>query len=163
MKDESFTRNFVPATQGCRLWKGMVISMKLIIGGAAQGKLEVAKQCAKSVNSESDTWNASKELVIVDENYNLVEELYSATIINHFHLIIKRVLQEKQEPELILDEIIARNPNVCIVSTEIGYGFVPMDSFERQYRERTGRICCKIANKAEEVYRVLCGITTRIK
>lgn len=147
----------------CRLWKGMVINMKLIIGGVAQGKLEVAKRCVKCTSNELDTQNISKAVVIVDENYNSIEELYMATIINHFHLIVKRLLQEKQEPEWILEEIIAKNPNVCIVSTEIGYGIVPMDSFEREYRERTGRNCCKIATKADEVYRVLCGIEARIK
>ena len=141
----------------------MVIIMKLIIGGVAQGKLEAAKQCVKSIDGELDIEDASKEASIVDENYNLIEELYSATIINHFHLIIKRILQDNQEPELILEEIMEKNPNVCIVSAEIGYGIVPMDSFEREYRERTGRICCKIAERADEVYRVLCGIVTRIK
>ena len=135
--------------------------MKVIIGGVAQGKLEVAKRCVMSVDSELTKEN--KEVVIVDESYNLIEELYSATIINHFHLIVKRILQENKEPELVFEEIIERNPDVCIVSTEIGYGIVPMDSFEREYRERTGRICCKIAGKADEVYRVICGIATRIK
>lgn len=135
--------------------------MKVIIGGVAQGKLEVAKRCVMSVDSELTKEN--KEVVIVDESYNLIEELYSATIINHFHLIVKRILQENKEPESVFEEIIERNPDVCIVSTEIGYGIVPMDSFEREYRERTGRICCKIAGKADEVYRVICGIVTRIK
>lgn len=135
--------------------------MKVIIGGVAQGKLEVAKRCVMSVDSELTKEN--KEVVIVDESYNRIEELYSATIINHFHLIVKRILQENKEPESVFEEIIERNPDVCIVSTEIGYGIVPMDSFEREYRERTGRICCKIAGKADEVYRVICGIVTRIK
>lgn len=135
--------------------------MKVIIGGVAQGKLEVAKRCVMSVDSELTKEN--KEVVIVDESYNLIEELYSATIINHFHLIVKRILQENKEPESVFEKIIERNPHVCIVSTEIGYGIVPMDSFEREYRERTGRICCKIAGKADEVYRVICGIATRIK
>ena len=141
----------------------MVIIMKFIIGGVAQGKLEAAKQCVESIDGELVIEDASKEATIVDENYNLIEELYSATIINHFHLIIKRILKDNQEPELLLEKIIEENPNVCIVSTEIGYGIVPMDSFEREYRERTGRICCKIAEGADEVYRVLCGIATRIK
>ncbi len=137
--------------------------MKFIIGGVAQGKLKAAKQCIESVNGDIATKDVSKEVVIVDENYNLIEELYNATIINHFHLIVKRVLHENKEPELIIKEIIEKNPDVCIVSSEIGYGIVPMDSFEREYRERTGRICCKIAKGADEVYRVLCGIATRIK
>jgi adenosylcobinamide kinase / adenosylcobinamide-phosphate guanylyltransferase len=137
--------------------------MKLIIGGVAQGKLEVAKKLMNKGSWEEDLQNRSKTMIIIDENYNLIEELYTANIINHYHLIIKRLLQEKQEPELIMEELINKNPKVCIVTTEIGYGIVPMDSFEREYRERTGRICCKVAAKADEVYRVICGIAERIK
>lgn len=137
--------------------------MKLIIGGVAQGKLEVAKEVMNSTSKEEDLQAESKEMIIIDENYSLIEELYTANIINHYHLIIKRLLQEKQEPELIMEELISKNPKVCIVSTEIGYGIVPMDSFEREYRERTGRICCKIAAESDEVYRVVCGIAERIK
>ena len=38
-----------------------------------------------------------------------------------------------------------------------------MDAFERAWRERTGRIGCDLAKQAEAVYRVTCGIGTRIK
>ena len=38
-----------------------------------------------------------------------------------------------------------------------------MDAFERAWRERTGRIGCELAKQAEAVYRVTCGIGTRIK
>ncbi|WP_455715209.1 bifunctional adenosylcobinamide kinase/adenosylcobinamide-phosphate guanylyltransferase [Anaerosporobacter sp.] len=143
--------------------------MKLIVGGTAQGKLEAAKKLVKSGYSEEqsayseDKFENVSTMKIIDEKYDSVEVLYSATIINHFHLIIKRLLQEKQEPEFVIEELIRKNSEVCIVSTEIGYGIVPMDSFEREYRERTGRICCKIAKRADEVYRILCGIATRIK
>ena len=137
--------------------------MRLVIGGAAQGKLEVAKKLVQSGYNKDNVQIASKTMIIMDETYNKVEDLYGATIINHYHLIIKRLLKEKQDPELIMEEIISKNPDVYIVSTEIGYGIVPMDAFEREYRERTGRICCKIAEKANEVYRVLCGIEVRIK
>lgn len=137
--------------------------MRLVIGGAAQGKLEVAKKLVESEYHEDNGQIVSKAMIIMDETYNKVEDLYGATIINHYHLIIKRLLREKQDPELVMEELISQNPDVCIVSTEIGYGIVPMDAFEREYRERTGRICCKIAEKANEVYRVLCGIEMRIK
>lgn len=143
--------------------------MKLIVGGAGQGKLEVAKKLVQSGYSEKqgayseDKLENVSTMKIIDEKYGSVEDLYSATIINHYHLIVKRLLKEKKEPELITEELVSKNPKVCIVSTEIGYGIVPMDSFEREYRERTGRICCNIAERADEVYRVLCGIATRIK
>ena len=38
-----------------------------------------------------------------------------------------------------------------------------MDAFEREYRERTGRILIRLAQEAEEVERVICGIGQRIK
>ena len=50
-----------------------------------------------------------------------------------------------------------------IVCDELGCGVVPMDAFERAWRERTGRIGCELAKQAEAVYRVTCGIGTRIK
>ena len=40
---------------------------------------------------------------------------------------------------------------------------VPLDSFEREYRERLGRLLCEIAAKAERVERIVCGIGQRIK
>jgi adenosyl cobinamide kinase/adenosyl cobinamide phosphate guanylyltransferase len=38
-----------------------------------------------------------------------------------------------------------------------------MDAFEREYRERLGRILITIAAKADRVERVICGIGQRIK
>ena len=49
------------------------------------------------------------------------------------------------------------------MTDEIGYGIVPMDLFQREYREKTGRICTELAERSEEVYRIICGIGMRIK
>lgn len=56
-----------------------------------------------------------------------------------------------------------RNTDWIIISDEIGNGVVPMDTFERKYREETGRLLIKLAEEAEEVERILCGIGQRIK
>jgi len=135
--------------------------MIVIVGGTAQGKLEYAKKIIKS------------NPYIIDENYTSIEELRKADVINHFHEIIKRLMQEeeanknlqasKKSVEEICFEIIQDNKQVCIVCDEIGYGIVPIDAFQRAYRERTGRILCEIAKKADEVHRVVCGIGTKIK
>ena len=42
-------------------------------------------------------------------------------------------------------------------------GIVPMDALERDYRERTGRLQIRIAEKAERVERIVCGISQRLK
>ena len=135
----------------------MVEDVRLIIGGVAQGKLSFAKELAMDLVVPSDS------CIIVDETYIEMEELYNATIINHFHLIVRRLLGEGISISLIIEHLFQRNPKVIIVSTEIGYGIVPIEQFERTYREQTGRVCCTIAKEAQEVYRIMCGIPTKIK
>ena len=49
------------------------------------------------------------------------------------------------------------------VSQEVGYGVVPMDAFDRKYREAVGRVCTGLASKSKKVTRVVCGIGTVIK
>ena len=46
---------------------------------------------------------------------------------------------------------------------EIGNGIIPLEPFEREYRERTGRILVELASRAEEVERVICGMGQKIK
>ena len=67
--------------------------------------------------------------------------------------------------EAVADEILA----VCgeslqvVTSDEVGYGVVPMDAGERAWREACGRICTRLAARADQVVRVCCGIGTVIK
>lgn len=68
---------------------------------------------------------------------------------------------ENIEQEVL--EFISNAPGCIVISDEIGNGIVPIDSFEREYRERTGRILIKLAEQADEVVRVICGIGQRIK
>ena len=39
------------------------------------------------------------------------------------------------------------------VSEEVGYGIVPADAFERQYREAVGRVCTELAGKSQQGYK----------
>ncbi len=66
-------------------------------------------------------------------------------------------------PEEEVQSFLHRNDNCIIISDEIGNGIVPVEAFEREYRERTGRILIQLAQKAEEVERVICGIGQKIK
>ena len=52
---------------------------------------------------------------------------------------------------------------VILVSDEVGYGVVPVDAFQRAYREAVGRTCTKLASFSRKVTRVVCGIGTVIK
>ena len=65
--------------------------------------------------------------------------------------------------EFSLPQLIEKNPDILLITNEQGYGVVPTDRFDREYREKTGRICCQIAKEAKEVHRIVCGVGTVIK
>ena len=63
----------------------------------------------------------------------------------------------------LIQRLAKENPDVVIVTNELGYGVVPVDAFDRKYRETTGRVCTQAACQADTVIRVVCGIGQVIK
>ena len=126
--------------------------MLLIVGGAFQGKLETAKQLTGLLDGD-----------FLDGADCPLEKIYTARGIRHFHEYIRRMLKEGRSPEGFLQKLFAENPGIVLISTELGYGIVPMDPFDRLYRETTGRVCCEAARLSEKVYRVIAGIPCCIK
>lgn len=122
----------------------------MIIGGAHQGKLDYAKKKYPG-------------LYWIDGKNCTEQELFGAEGICNFHLYIERMMRENKDISEIAKKLPGENPNIIIITDEIGYGIVPADAFLREYREMTGRICTELASYSEEVYRVSCGIGLRIK
>ncbi|MCD8076307.1 MAG: bifunctional adenosylcobinamide kinase/adenosylcobinamide-phosphate guanylyltransferase [Lachnospiraceae bacterium] len=148
--------------------------MRLIIGGAYQGKLEYAK---KTYGIE-EGW--------IDGRSCGWMEIAGCCGIHHFHEYVKRMILAEPETgadggtqifqfcteDLTLLEEQAQefsawlfqvNPELTIVSNELGYGIVPMEKEDRLWREAVGRICTSLAAKADEVVRVICGMGMRLK
>lgn len=139
--------------------------MKLVIGGAYQGKLSYAKEAYQA----GDGW-------IDGAACSLDGEIDTCRGIYHFHEYVKRLLQSgqldgnnshlidmEQWAETFADKLCRRNPDILIVSNELGYGIVPMEKSDRQWRELTGRLCTCLARQADEVVRVVCGVGMRLK
>lgn len=126
--------------------------MNLIIGGAYQGKTEYAM--AKFI--------LKKEEVVSGKTAS-VSEIIRARAIKDFQIFIKKILLDGENITLVIEKIIAENPELIIITDEIGNGIVPIDKEERKWREETGRACTIIAKKSETVTRVYCGIPTLIK
>ena len=130
--------------------------MILIIGGYAQGKLDYV---IKKYNID--------EKNIYDYEFPKKEEIESKAgskiVINTLHKIIKKRIKEGGRPEEEISSFVKTNPDCIIICDEIGNGIVPMDTFERVYRERTGRILINLAESADEVERIICGIPQKIK
>lgn len=124
--------------------------MILVIGGAYQGKLNYAKKTFH-VKEWADGENCSKE------------ECLQAKGIFHLEGMIRRLLLDKEEVYAFAEQLCRENPEAVLICREVGYGIVPMDAFEREYRELVGRIATVIAGRAQEVHRVTCGIGKVIK
>ena len=50
-----------------------------------------------------------------------------------------------------------------VIATEIGAGVVPLDPEERAHREAAGRLACCLAERADCVIRVCCGLSQILK
>ena len=84
-------------------------------------------------------------------------------VISGFHYFVRRLLWEERDVNEFIAAIEAKNPDVVITADEIGCGIVPMDPEERAWREAAGRAAEKLAADSEAVYRMVCGIATRLK
>ena len=91
------------------------------------------------------------------------EAIFQYRGIFHFHKYIERLLSEGEDISELAKQLKEKNPDLILVTDEIGYGIVPMDPFLREVRETTGRICTELAKDAKSVIRVVCGIPTVIK
>ena len=71
----------------------------------------------------------------------------------------------KKEGKNILDEtkMFLTDFDGIIATKQSGLGLVPMESFERELEEETGRACCEIAKKCQEMYRIFYSVGQRIK
>lgn len=122
----------------------------MIIGGAFQGKSSYAEKQYPDIQ-----WKSGRDM---DE-----EALMKAQGVLEFHEYIRRELKEGRSVAGLAEKLIERNPDLVLVCDEVGYGVVPVDTFDREYRETVGRVCTKLAAASKRVVRIVCGIGTVIK
>lgn len=80
-----------------------------------------------------------------------------------FHEYIRKELKAGNDVSGLARKLAEKNPDVILISDEVGYGIVPVDAFDRAYREAVGRVCTETAACSRKVVRVVCGIGTVIK
>lgn len=152
--------------------------MIFIIGGREQGKTAYAlelwkKRCLERRKSEglSTGSDSEKNLEactaiprIADGRLELDEQtVMQADVITHFERFVRREMEVGRDPYVFAERLMQENPDAYVTADEIGCGIVPMEAFEREYRETDGRVCQRIAAYSEEVHRVICGLGMRIK
>ena len=67
---------------------------------------------------------------------------------------------EALDPLPPLEDLLGREVVAC---REVGCGVVPMDPAQRTWREQVGRLCCRLAKRAERVERIFCGLPMTLK
>ena len=60
----------------------------------------------------------------------------------------------------LLEPLCAKQAVIC---DEVGCGVVPLAAEERRWREEVGRLCCELAERADVVVRVSCGLPQVLK
>lgn len=143
--------------------------MILITGGSSQGKYAFARSF---LNDEVNAVIVDGQDMDIDaEQDTQIECGYclcwkKIDLIRHYHLYLRRRMQQGADEEQLLQETKAfceKNQDVIVVTEEVGCGVVPMDGFERKWREVCGRAAVILAERSEQVYRVICGIPQRLK
>lgn len=113
--------------------------MILIVGGRASGKLDYIRSLGYSEQAVAQG--------VLDQR----PVLYG--------------LQELVRPdpagaEALLPQLLDKQVIAC---DEVGLGVIPLDPQEREYREAVGRLCVQLAQEADQVLRLVCGIPQTIK
>lgn len=124
--------------------------MVLIIGGAYQGKLTYAAERFSLKNTElfdceGETLDFSKRCIFHLERLTLHCARAGRDPVEYF-----KVHQEQWQ-------------NSILICRDISCGVVPMDADLRQWRQANGRLCQYLAEEAEEVIRIFCGLEQKIK
>ena len=129
--------------------------MILITGGAYQGKTAFSKERLSLLDGD-----------FADGGSCLLNGFYEKAALNGLHLLVKRMLKagmtEEEIEAAVLKGLSGGNCRI-ILTDEIGCGVVPLEKEDRAWRECVGRLCCKLAQRADTVVLIQCGLPILLK
>ena len=125
--------------------------MILIIGGMYQGKRDYAIKRFKI--SEKDIFHCDEAISVTPKGL----------ICNEIDKWILALLKDGADVEAAVRRYADENPEIIIICNDISCGIVPVDPLMRAWRESVGRTMIMLAQEAQEVIRLFCGIATTIK
>lgn len=124
--------------------------MKLIVGGAYQGKLDFAKTAYKITDEDvfictDKTIDFSKKCIA-----NLEEFTYAC-------------VQDETDPVACFKNHKEQWKDSILICQDISCGVVPLGADLRTWRRYTGLLCQYLACEAESVSRIFCGLEQKLK
>ena len=126
--------------------------MKLILGGYANGRTAYAMQNYQL--TESDCFDAAAEPLARWKGQRLI--LHAEQLVNPW-------LEQGKEPCTEILPWLERWQNAVLITQEVGCGLVPVTPQQRQLREAVGHFNRLLAECAETVERVCCGLGMQLK
>jgi len=124
--------------------------MKLLIGGAYQGKREFAKAAYSIREDEIFTCRGSE----IDFSFPCIDCIEEFTL---------ACVREGKDAVAIFQENAALWQDSVLICQDIFCGVVPMDAQLRQWRNVTGGLCQYLSRNAQQVSRTFCGLEQRLK
>lgn len=134
--------------------------MYLVIGGSNQGKLEWALQHFSLAKQQV------LDVVELDLQPGRPLQLDGCRVIYRLEELLRRAMQQKWSQKQLqeLQSYLLQLPaDMVVICASVGGGLVPVERFEREWRELVGRTCCQMAAEAAEVWRIFCGLPQRLK
>ncbi len=126
--------------------------MVLIIGGSYQGKLDFAR---KRFGLADD------DIQFCDESTEALD--FSRHCVAYVDRFALNRIRAGAEPAEALGADPGLYRDVIFIANDISGGIVPMEPSLRAWREACGRMNLKLAGEADEVWRLFCGISQRVK
>ena len=123
----------------------------MILGGRHMGKRAHAEACYGPFRSLCDLSRDAPEFVA------------DAELVLNLQEGVRALLLRGADMRAFFAARLARLRQSVLIGDEIGSGVVPMDPFERRWRDETGFLYQYLAREAETVERVWAGLAVKIK
>lgn len=124
--------------------------MVLVIGGAYQGKLDWA----------ASHFDLKKEDIYTCAGAGID---FSRRCIDRIEEFTFACVREDVDPVAYFEEHAGAWRDSILICRDISCGVVPMSAEQRLWRNETGRLCRYLAQRAERVSRIFCGLEQRLK
>ena len=124
--------------------------MVFIIGGAYQGKLTYARETFHLTDGDIFT--------CTDERID-----FGRRCVRRLEEYVLSCVKKNIDPLAAFEADPAAWAGSVLICRDISCGVVPMSAEERAWRNETGRLCKYLADRADRVSRLFCGLEQRLK
>lgn len=136
--------------------------MILITGGKYQGRLKCALEISDYTGDDVFDFAKLDSIEYVSKNIDYKNKKVWYNLQEYVRSLANNEIESVQI-EMMVKKIVANcNPEIIIVA-EVGAGVIPMNKKDNLFREASGRLSAFYAGEADEVYRVICGLKTKLK